>query len=337
MGRKTGVLHLSVQDIGNCKVVFIDGGIVSAWYRGSGALRNALLSCGLKGAAVSADDLTPPGVMNVVRSAGLPEEAESSAFEIIITSVVAKLSSVDKGEFWFEIRKREEIPEGWVWIESGIDPNMLALESARILDEGGGSAGDKVPEDFFDPIKVFAEETDGPSVVAKAPDGLEELKSMLFELHQPGFPEYVTLHVLRYAAVIMNRGVLFCVRDGFFRGIGEFGVMPDRKASAAMLSELKIPVEGGGTLSDVAAGGIAKKTSLNFENTWDRFLIEMLGGEEPGEVFVGPVGFGKDIFGLLYGDNLHTGAPIGDTAPLEIFLSQAGLAMGKALGRLAGD
>jgi hypothetical protein len=42
---------------------------------------------------------------------------------------------------------------------------------------------------------------------------------------------------------------------------------------------------------------------------------------------------------ILYGDNLPEKRPIGDTEALEIFLSQAGLAMEKALleRRLRGE
>jgi len=37
------------------------------------------------------------------------------------------------------------------------------------------------------------------------------------------------------------------------------------------------------------------------------------------------------VVAVLYGDNLPDEKPIGDTEALEIFLSQAGLAMEKAL------
>jgi hypothetical protein len=37
------------------------------------------------------------------------------------------------------------------------------------------------------------------------------------------------------------------------------------------------------------------------------------------------------VVAILYGDNLPEQTPVGDTEALEIFLSQAGLAMEKAL------
>jgi len=64
---------------------------------------------------------------------------------------------------------------------------------------------------------------------------------------------------------------------------------------------------------------------------WDLYLEEQLGGEIPEEVFLGPVISEGKTVAILYGDNLPDKRPVGDTAALEIFLSQAGLAMEKAL------
>jgi hypothetical protein len=48
-------------------------------------------------------------------------------------------------------------------------------------------------------------------------------------------------------------------------------------------------------------------------------------------VFVGPLISEGRVVAVLYGDNLPDEKSIGDTESLEIFLSQAGLAMEKAL------
>ena len=64
---------------------------------------------------------------------------------------------------------------------------------------------------------------------------------------------------------------------------------------------------------------------------WNRYLFGQLGGGAPTEVFVGPIVSEGKVVALLYGDNLPEKKPIGDTDSLEIFLSQAGLAMEKAI------
>ncbi len=61
------------------------------------------------------------------------------------------------------------------------------------------------------------------------------------------------------------------------------------------------------------------------------YLEEQLGGDVPEEVFLGPVISEGKTVAVLYGDNLPEKRTVGDTAALEIFLSQAGLAMEKAL------
>jgi hypothetical protein len=60
-------------------------------------------------------------------------------------------------------------------------------------------------------------------------------------------------------------------------------------------------------------------------------LTEQLGGTLPEQIFLGPIISEGKVVAILYGDNLPEKRPIGDTEALEIFLSQAGLAMEKAL------
>jgi GAF domain-containing protein len=66
-------------------------------------------------------------------------------------------------------------------------------------------------------------------------------------------------------------------------------------------------------------------------NRWDDYLCYQLGGRQPREVFLGPLLSEGRVVAILYGDNLPEEQPVGDTEALEIFLSQAGLAMEKAL------
>ena len=43
-----------------------------------------------------------------------------------------------------------------------------------------------------------------------------------------------------------------------------------------------------------------------------------------------PLLAGRHVFGILYGDNARSGRPVGDVRALEIFLSQAGIALENA-------
>jgi hypothetical protein len=64
---------------------------------------------------------------------------------------------------------------------------------------------------------------------------------------------------------------------------------------------------------------------------WDDHLFSQLGGRKPKEIFLGPLISEGRVVAILYGDNLPEQKPVGDTEALEIFLSQAGMAMEKAL------
>ena len=59
-------------------------------------------------------------------------------------------------------------------------------------------------------------------------------------------------------------------------------------------------------------------------------LIEGLGGLLPTEVVAYPIMHVERPIGILYGDNAEHRAPIDSLTGLEIFLSQAGYAFGKA-------
>jgi GAF domain-containing protein len=64
---------------------------------------------------------------------------------------------------------------------------------------------------------------------------------------------------------------------------------------------------------------------------WNEVLLDGLGGGEPVEAFVAPVIAGDEVVAVLYGDNLPEESPVGETEALEIFLTQAGFALEKAI------
>jgi hypothetical protein len=68
-------------------------------------------------------------------------------------------------------------------------------------------------------------------------------------------------------------------------------------------------------------------------------LREQLGGEDAGEIFLGPLVSEGKVVAILYGDNLPEKKVIGDVEAFEVFLSQAGMAMEKVLleRRLSGQ
>jgi len=169
------------------------------------------------------------------------------------------------------------------------------------------------------------------SVPQKGPEspGLYLLKGMLQELSNSAGGGSITLMILRFASELMNRAVLFRVKENEIVGLGQFGLNVEGGVSADVLvRRMKVPRHCGSVFDQVIDNLSPLKTQLG-ESTGDRYLQESLGGERPRQIFLGPVVRAGRVVAVLYGDNLPELTPIGETESLEIFLAQAGLAMEK--------
>jgi len=159
--------------------------------------------------------------------------------------------------------------------------------------------------------------------------GLTLLRSMLEELNEPSAGGGVILLILRFASEFMNRAVIFMVDDRSISALGQFGVLPSNVMTADFVRELVIPRHERTIFSDV----LERKTPLRVKpdvTGWNHFLFEKLKGI-PYESFVAPVLREGKVVAILYGDNYPDPTHVSDTEALEIFLSQAGMALEKAL------
>lgn len=170
----------------------------------------------------------------------------------------------------------------------------------------------------------------GPFPVQETP-GLAHLKGMLQELNNPSLGGGIVLLVLRFASEFMNRGVVFRVQeDGALSGLGQFGLSVEGGSADARIRALNIQPSEGSLLSQVLTAQAPLRGSWT-DSPADLELRDRLGGGKPKEVFLGPLISEGKVVALVYGDNLAANTPLGNTEPLEIFLSQAGVAMEKAL------
>lgn len=160
--------------------------------------------------------------------------------------------------------------------------------------------------------------------------GISLLRSMLSELNDPGLGGGITLLVLRFAAEFVNRAVIFVVKRDEIVGLGQFGIA-DREGSAdEQVRQLRIPRDADSVFAEVLEAG--HPAVIRPEQIfWNRYLFDKLGDGLPDEVFLGPIVSEGRVVAVLYGDNLPELKPICNTESLEIFLSQAGIAMEKAL------
>lgn len=170
---------------------------------------------------------------------------------------------------------------------------------------------------------------DQPSSTVVPSTGISLLRGMLEELNDPALGGGVILLLLRFASEFMNRAVIFLVKTKEVVGVGQFGINTKSASADNLIRSLKIPCEEESLFSVVLKTRSPVK-QVPAKNRWNEYLFSKIGGE-PAEIFLGPLMSEGEVVAVLYGDNLPDVKPIGDTDSLEIFLSQAGIAMEKAL------
>ncbi|WP_298272539.1 DUF4388 domain-containing protein [Geobacter sp.] len=286
----------------------------------------------------------------------------------LIEDVVYALFGWVEGTFEFELREMAEALDPALMdpmqfmLDQGLNPQYLLMERSRLAGgkrggAGGESSHDRDVEGKPGPGGVpegsGREGVEGPSPgelvnlgdllrrelgddtasSAGRPEGgsgMALLHSMLRELNDPALEGGITLLVLRYAAEFVDRAVIFQVRDDDLVGLGQFGITDRQGPADSLIRNLRIPRHEPSLFSGVMEAGhpaVLRPEPAGLNS----FLFERLGDGIPDEVFVGPIVSGGNVVALLYGDNLPGRTSIGGTEPLEIFLSQAGVAMEKAL------
>ncbi len=164
----------------------------------------------------------------------------------------------------------------------------------------------------------------------EAAPGLTILRSMLCELSSPIAGGQISLLILRFAAEVMNRAVIFLAGADEVAGLGQFGISAQTGRPDRSVRSIRIPLGAPSVFHDVVAKRSVLRGPLE-ENLWNQRLVDLLGGGRPLEAFVAPVVAGDGVVAVLYGDNLPEQRAIANTEPLEIFLTQAGVAFEKAI------
>lgn len=281
---------------------------------------------------------------------------------------------IEEGNFNFELKEVvEEIklmkPGSVFRAEPGLNPQFLAMEGSRLLDESRARKAATPPPpkiepappkvaakpvaveaqkavlaqkeevfgqplaEGFSPKSIRAEagiaEEERIEPVASSP-GLTLLRSMIFELRNPHSSSEITLMILRFASEIMNRAVLFIVKKDIIEGLGQFGVVIKNCDSNRRIKGMRISTVEESIFKEVIFRKMTIKKSLEHIPVHE-YLVKELGGSWPSESFLVPLMVSGRVAALLYGDNVPEEKPIGDTESLEIFLAQAGIAMERTL------
>ncbi len=135
--------------------------------------------------------------------------------------------------------------------------------------------------------------------------------------------------VLRVAARVAARGVLFCVRGQALSAVGTFGLGETTGVRVDRLAGLRLPVDDGSVVAAVLLSGQRYRGELK-DTPWNRALVEAMGGAWPRQVAVVPgVRRGKVTL-LVYADDRPAGGPIGPLESLEAVLTEAASTMAAA-------
>ncbi|MDH3999489.1 MAG: response regulator [Desulfuromonadales bacterium] len=215
----------------------------------------------------------------------------------------------------------------------GLD-GLVALVDAMVTYSASGEDAPKMEREGFnigaELMRELGETASASSTTPQQTPGLHLLRGMLQELNNPSLGGGIILLILRFASELMNRAVILLVKDEEIVGLGQFGIELDGESPDVKVRETCLPM-GEENLFSTALQTLSPYKVCPEDNQWNTYLFDQLGGHRPEEIFVGPLISEGRVVAVLYGDNLPDAKEIGDTESLEIFLSQAGLAMEKAL------
>ena len=160
--------------------------------------------------------------------------------------------------------------------------------------------------------------------------GLRILKEMLVELSRPLSVSEIILLILRFSSEIMNRAIVFAVKNDKIVGQGQFGIEIKGEVADKRVRKMAIPLNEPSVLREALDMKTAIVKRLD-PIQWNEYIVRELGGHLPAESFVVPVIVQGKTALILYGDNAPAGDKIGDTSTLEIFLAQASMALERIL------
>lgn len=157
-----------------------------------------------------------------------------------------------------------------------------------------------------------------------APSALEIASAPL----APALRGEVTHELLRASAEVVARAVLLVVRGDEAHGAGQHGVaVPD---ADALVRGIRLPLAESSLVAEAVERRETRRGPLA-PTPANRRLLALLGGVAPRESVVVPMLLRPGVGLVLYGDDAAAAEAIGDTAPLEWALLEAGLGMERDL------
>jgi hypothetical protein len=353
LSKKTGTLIVRSRK-GTGMVVFLNGQVIQA---ASDSIRdslgNILVSQGMldeqalaKALALQKKEPDKPLGMILMEQGAVPAQTLESVIRKQIEEIIYDLLAWEEGFFNFELgevapKDKIEIDTQEFLLKSGISAEYLLMEGTRILDEKQKNMprptrtqpstpttpSPAPPRTSYEPAR---EEFKVRIDQEEPRKDMSALKSMFDELRFPTATAEVTLLILRYASEVVNRAILFMVKKDEVRGLGQFGIELAGRSADQVVRAIKIPMNQPSLFLNVIESRRSYLGPLE-ANTLNNYLATELGGAMPDQVMAIPLIVDGKIALVVYGDNLPERRPIRGIDTLEIFMSQAGMALEKAL------
>jgi hypothetical protein len=287
----------------------------------------------------------------LVIESGILEDTELMAdVRSHVRSVLASMLAVHKGRFNI-ILNQAIIPDSYqeIVLRKGLDVGEVLIEAARCSDEmnrcGGQPKADWEMKSTSDEEYAEGANEEQASDNERGVDRVLDFKelrydkrltkfcSLIAELNTYCSESDITLMLMRYAAELVSRAVLFSVGKEEIFGLGQFGIgnsgLFDSSGADGIVRNLRIPLASNCLLSTVSR--TARPLTGRFhDNYWDREMLSRIGGldSEITMLAIPLVCNGRVVF-ILYGDNYPGERIIEGVEELVTFAHLAGIILEK--------
>ena len=168
-----------------------------------------------------------------------------------------------------------------------------------------------------------------PLASRSTPEELSVLQRRLQQLRRPSDATQISALVMRVAREFFERGILFLIKEEEVRGLGGFGPAGRGENLNLLVRQVSIPLAEPSIFRESAARGKPFRGALP-EGRWNQHLMGKIGRFRSSEVALLPLVAYREPIALLFGDNPDTGRPLERLETLEIFITQAAIALENA-------
>jgi hypothetical protein len=155
------------------------------------------------------------------------------------------------------------------------------------------------------------------------------LQRRLDELRGVEDAAQVSQLIMQMARDFFERGMLFLVKDEALRGLGGFGRGPKDQSLNVLVRETTIPLDEKSIFGDVVSKQQPFSGALP-DGRWTQHLMDRIGRFRSDQVVLLPLLTHRETMAVLFADNPETGRAPGRIDVLEVFLTQAGMALENA-------